>query len=118
MQDYPKSAAVPSLTGAKNALSQLATQDALEHLKAALRSLQGLAAILQNGHRLDPDEQRQLERALLRFRTELRDAGILAERGLAYCQDSTKQLDAAPGYQFNGAFVSEAVDRHDLSLEA
>jgi len=113
----PQSTA-PSLGKAQDALTQLATQDALEHLQAALLSLQGLTASLQNGDRLPAGEQRELERSLLRFRSELRDAGVLADRGLAYCQDWARQLQPPAGYQANGVFTTNAVDRHELSLEA
>jgi len=65
MQDTLSPATVPSLAEAKTALTQLATTDALEHLEAALRSLQGLAASLQQADRLPPGEQRELEKALL-----------------------------------------------------
>ena len=118
MQHNITSPTVPSLAEAQNALAQLATEDALEHLQAALRSLEGLAAALQNGDRLQAGEQRQLERSLLRFRSELRDAGILADRGLAYCQDWAGQLQPPAGYQANGVFTTNAVERHELSLEA
>ena len=109
---------LPSLTEAQNALARLATQDALEHLEAALRAMEGLTASLQNGDRMQAVEQRQLERSLLRFRAELRDAGILADRGLAYCQDWTQQLQPPSIYQSNGVFANAKVDRHELSLEA
>ena len=109
---------VPSLAEAQNALAQLATQDALDHLKAALRSLESLSKSLQNGDRLQTSEQRQLERSLLRFRSELRDAGILAERGLAYCQDWVQQMEPPSGYQANGVFTNNVISRHEVSLEA
>ncbi len=109
---------MPCLTVAHDALIGLAPQEALEHLQAALRSLQSLTATLQNGDRLQAAEQRQLERSLLRFRTELRDAGILADQGLAYCQDWTEQLQPPASYQANGVFASAANNQHELSLEA
>ena len=118
MQRNITSPTVPSLAEAQNALAQLATQDALEHLEAALRSLKGLAAALQSGDRLQAAEQRHLERSLLRFRSELRDAGILADRGLAFCQDWARQLQPPAGYQANGVCTTNAMDRHELSLEA
>lgn len=118
MPDPQYSASVPNLTQARNALAQLATDDALTHLEAALRSLQGLSASLQNGDRLPPGDQRMLERALLRFRSELRDAGVLTEQGLAYCQDWAELLQPPPVYQSNGAYSNPASERHELSLEA
>jgi hypothetical protein len=118
MLQHNNPAAVPSLAEAQNALAQLATQDALTHLEAALRSLEGLSASLQSGDRLQPAEQRELERSLLRFRAELRDAGILAESGLAYCQDWVQQLQPPSMYQPNGGFTNTSVDRHELSLDA
>jgi hypothetical protein len=114
----PTTASVPSLAAARSALTTLATADALEHLEAALRSLQGLATSLQNSDRLPPGEQRDLEKALLRFRAELRDAGILADQGLAFCQEWAECIQPPPAYQSNGAFTSAAVNRHELSIEA
>ncbi len=108
----------PNLTAAKDALAQLAPQEALEHLEAALRSLQALTASLQNGDRLPAPEQRRLERSLLRFRAELRDAGILADQGLAYCQDWAQLLQPPASYRSNGVFANALNDRHELSLEA
>ena len=109
---------LPSLTAAHDALIGLAPQEALEHLQAALRSLQGLTATLQNGDRLQAFEKRQLGRSLLRFRAELRDAGILADQGLAYCQDWAEQFQPPASYQANGVFASAANNQHELSLEA
>ena len=111
-------ASVPSLAAATAALTKLASTDALEHLEAALRSLQGLATSLQNSDRLPPGEQRDLEKALLRFRAELRDAGVLADQGLAYCQEWAEGLQPSPVYQSNGAFTTSPVNRHELSIEA
>ncbi len=118
MQESLSPAAVPSLVDAKTALATLATSDALEHLEAALRSLQGLATSLQNADRLPPGEQRNLEKALLRFRAELRDAGVLTDQGLAYCQEWADLLQPPPAYQSNGAFTRTATNRHELSIEA
>jgi hypothetical protein len=118
MQNTLSPATVPSLAEAKTALTKLATTDALEHLEAALRSLQSLAASLQKADRLPPGEQRELEKALLRFRTELRDAGTLADQGLAYCQEWADLLQPPPAYQSNGAFTSTATNRPELSIEA
>ncbi len=112
------STAVPSLVEAQNALTKLATQDAITHMEAALRALEGLSTTLQSGDRLSAADQRELERSLLRFRKELSVAGALTERGLAYCQDWVHQLQAPPGYQSNGAFTAPPVDRHEVSLEA
>jgi hypothetical protein len=109
---------VPSLTEAQNALAQLATQEALEHLESALRSLSGLASTLQNGEGLKPGEQRLLERSLLRFRSELRDAGVLADQGLAYCQNWVQQLQPPSTYQPNGVYTTTADARHKVSLDA
>ena len=123
MQPTNNSATVPSLIQAQNALAELATEDALGYLESAIRSLEGLSTSLRKGDRLPAPEQRLIERSLLRFRAELRDAGILAERGLAYCQDWTQQMQPASNYQSNGILASatfDAVtaDRHELSLEA
>jgi hypothetical protein len=109
---------VPSLAEAQNALAQLATQEALEHLESALRSLAGLATTLQNGEGLKEDEQRLLERSLLRFRSELRVAGVLADQGLAFCQNSVQQLHPPPSYQPNGVYTTSAAPQHELSIEA
>jgi hypothetical protein len=122
MQDNA-SPALLSLSEAKTALAQLATDDAIGHLESALRSLQSLANSLQTGERLQASEQRLLERSLLRFRAELREAGILADRGLAYCQNWAEQMQPPVSYQSNGVFgnatiVSMSDDRHELSLEA
>jgi hypothetical protein len=122
MQDNV-SPALLSLTEAQGALAQLATDDAVRHLESALLSLQGLGNSLKNGDRLQASEQRLLERSLLRFRAELRDARILADRGLAYCQNWTQQMQPPVTYQSNGVvgdvrFVSMSKDLHQLSLEA
>ncbi len=109
---------LPILTAAQDSLARLEPREALEHLEAALRSLQCLTATLQNGDRLQAAEQRQLERSLLRFRAELRDAGILADQGLAYCQDWAEQLQPPSSYQANGVFASAGIHQHELSLEA
>lgn len=109
---------IPSLAEAQNALAQLATQEALDHLESALRSLAGLATTLQNGDGLKADEQRLLERSLLRFRSELRDAGMLADQGLAYCQNWVQQMQAPSSYQPNGIYTAIADTRHKLSIEA
>ena len=109
---------VPSLAEAQNALAQLATQNALEHLESALRSLASLASTLQNGDGLKADEQRLLERSLLRFRSEIRDAGVLADQGLAYCQNWVQQLQPPSSYQPNGIYTTTSDARHKLSLEA
>lgn len=110
--------AVPSLVEAQNALAQLDTDDALTHLEAALRSLRNLSLSLQKGDRLEPSEQRHLERSLLRFRSELRNAGVLAECGLAYCQDWSQQLQPPSAYEANGAFAGKSAARPELSVEA
>lgn len=118
MQPNNISRSVPSLLQAQNALAQLATEDALEHLESAIRSLEGLSTSLQNRDRLQPAEQRLMERSLLRFRTELRDARILADQGLAYCQNWAQQMQPPPSYQANGIFVNAIESGHELSLEA
>jgi len=109
---------IPSLTEAQNALAQLNTQDALEHLESALRSLSGLASSLREGNGLTGQEQRDLERSLLRFRAELREAGVLADQGLAYCQNWVQQLNPPPSYQPNGLSTTVVESRNKVSLEA
>lgn len=109
---------LPDLAGVRSALAQLATQDALVHLESALRSLEGLRDTLQSGSRLAPGEQRELERALLRFRSELRDAGTLADQGLAHCREWADLLLPQPDYQPNGTCSGAPSERHGLSLEA
>jgi len=118
MQDRSNPMAIPSLSDARDALAQLATDDALQHLEAALQSLQNLEFSLRGADHLPPSEKRHLERSLLRFKTELRDAGTLAERGLAYCQDWALLLQPPAAYHANGACTTESHDRHDFSLEA
>ena len=118
MQDLDSPLPVPSIRDAQWALAELATQDALTHLEAALRSMQSLSSSLQKGDRLPAAEKRTLERELLRFRSELRDATVLAERGLAYCQDWAQQWQSPTAYQSNGTFATGACERHELSLEA
>jgi len=109
---------LPSLAEAREALAQLATNNAVEHLDAALVSLRNLADALQNGTRLSPQEQRLLERDLLRFRVELRHADTLANQGLAYCREWADLLLPPPTYQANGATAAPAADRPSLSLSA
>ena len=110
--------AVPNLTEAKEALSELATQEALFHLEAALRKMEGLADSLRNGDPLPASEQRLLEKSLLRFRAELRDAGILADCGLAYCRDWAQQLQPPAAYEASGASIRSGIVRPELSIEA
>ena len=118
MPDTNFSTAVPSLMEASTALAQLATEDALKYLEAALRSMEGLSNSLSAGNFLAATDKRQLKRSLLRFRAELCDASVLVDRGLDYCQNRAEQLQAPPGYQSNGASADTARDRHELSLEA
>lgn len=118
MPDKPTASAISSLADARIALTNLATADALQHLEAALVSMQNLATSLQTGDRLPPAEQRTLEKTLLRFRAELRDASALADQGLAYCQEWTELLQPPPAYQANGSSASTATSRHELSIEA
>jgi hypothetical protein len=118
MPDLVSASAIPSIIEARDALAQLATDNALHHLEAALHSLQGLSASLQSGDRMSPEKQRELERSLLRFRAELRDAGVLAEQGLAFCKEWADLLSPPPAYQSNGAFRSSPLEYHELSLEA
>lgn len=111
--------AVPSLTDASEALAQLATETALTHLGAALTAMQGLADTLRSGEKLAPAEQRKLERSLLRFRSELRSAGILAESGLAHCREWADLLAPPATYQPNGVYTAAAPHQpHELSVEA
>jgi hypothetical protein len=110
--------AVPSLVEAKNALANLATDEALGHLESALLSLRALSVSLQSGERLEAPAQRRLERSLLRLRGELKDAGVLADRGLAYCQDWAQQLEPPAVYGATGASSTTAVSRPELSVEA
>jgi hypothetical protein len=118
MPDSSTLPAIPALSEAKDALAQMATADAIQHLEAALQSLQNLESSLKDAGHLAPSEKRQLERSLLRFKTELRDARTLAERGLAYCQDWALMLQPPAAYHANGAFATESIDRHDFSLDA
>ena len=118
MEAVLRSATVPSLAAVQTALAGLAPQDAMTHLDAAVRSLEGLSTSLQNGGSLAQADKRELERALLRFRTELRGAAVLAERGLAYCQDWAYNLQPPPAYQANGAVAGANCDQHNLSIEA
>jgi hypothetical protein len=117
MQESSTQSAIPSLAEAKDALARLATEDAIQHLDAALRSLQSLAASLRTADGLPPSEKRQLERSLLRLKSELRDAGALAESGLAYCQDWALLLQPPAAYHANGAVTTESSHHHDFSLE-
>ncbi|MBL8236026.1 MAG: hypothetical protein JNM66_01300 [Bryobacterales bacterium] len=109
--------AVPSLAEAKNALANLATEEALGYLESAVQSLRALSVSLQGGDRMEPAAQRSLERRLLRFRAELRDAGALAESGLAYCQDWAQQLEPPAVYGASGVSAATAVSRPELSVE-
>src|SRR5258708_35788934 len=90
------------LTVARDSLARLATTDALLHLEAALKSLQGLANDLRLGKSLAPPAKREMEQALLRFRTDLRHAGVLVEQGLAYCKDWTELLQPPASYGPSG----------------
>ncbi len=108
----------PSLEEAKHSLVHLQTQDALLHLEAALRSLEGLSKELHENGRPTAPDQRELERSLLRFRKELRDAGLLAEQGLAFCKDWTEILSPPPGYSPDGTVDRAPETKHELSVEA
>ncbi|HEU0121895.1 MAG TPA: hypothetical protein VFQ91_15300 [Bryobacteraceae bacterium] len=115
----PQTPHVPSLAEASDAMAQLATESALIHLEAALAAMQGLSARLRTGERLQPAEQRRLERSLLQFRSELRSAGILAEQGLAHCREWAEMLTPPATYQPNGIFTGEVPQQtHVLSVEA
>ena len=118
MQDLTHTPAVPDLANAREALAGLATEDAVQHLEAALASLQNLATALHSGHALSVQEKRLVERSLLRLKNELRDAGTLTEQGLAYCQDWALQLQPPPAYLPNGAVCAEVNLRHDFSIDA
>ena len=109
---------VPSLAEAQNALAQLATQNALDHLESRASVAGGPGLHVAKWGGLKADEQRLLERSLLRFRSELRDAGVLADQGLAYCQNWVQQLQPPSSYQPNGIYTTTSDARHKLSLEA
>lgn len=108
----------PSLEEAKQSLVHLQTQDALLHLEAALRSLEGLSKELHENGRPPAPDQREMERSLLRFRKELRDAGLLAEQGLAFCKDWAEVLTPPPSYAPDGSFDRPADTKHEFSVEA
>jgi len=108
----------PSLEDAKQSLVHLQTQDALLHLEAALQSLEGLSKELHENGRPPAPGQRELERSLLRFRKELRDAGVLAEQGLAFCKDWADVLAPPPGYAPDGSVDRVPETKHELSVEA
>ncbi|MBM3783199.1 MAG: hypothetical protein FJW30_02505 [Acidobacteria bacterium] len=109
---------VPSLEQANNSLTELQTQVALLHMDAALQSLERLSKSLQDGERPSAPEQREMERSLLKLRHELREAGYLAEQGLAFCKGWADALAPQATYAADG--VSRAGDetRHELSVEA
>jgi hypothetical protein len=105
------------LEDAKQALVHLQTLDALLHLEAALQSLEGLSKELHEKGRPSAQDQRELERSLLRFRKELRDAGLLAEQGLAFCKDWTEILSPPPGYSPDGSVDRASETKHEISVE-
>lgn len=108
---------LPDLGPARGALTQLATDGALEHLHAARENLAALTSSLLAGPPLKPADQRSLERALLRFQSDLKAARALADQGLAFCHDWADQLEPPPTYQPNGARA--AIRSHsELSLQA
>lgn len=90
------------LTPARESLAQMASTDALLHLESALQSLESLAGDLHGGQKLSLTEQRETERALLRFRSDLRHAGVLVEQGLAFCKDWTELLQPPASYDPSG----------------
>lgn len=118
MPELPTLSLVPGLTDAKSALAQLATSEAVEHLESALQTLQALYASFQNGGGLSPEKQRSLQQSLLGFQRELREAAVLNEQGLSYCQERGAFLQPPPAYQANGTFFNTGSVRHELSLDA
>jgi hypothetical protein len=109
---------VPSLEEAKSSLAELQTQVALLHMDAALHSLERLSKSLEEGECPAAAEQREMERALLKLKQELRDAGFLAEQGLAFCKDWASSLAPPCNYGADGASVAAAPATHDLSVKA
>jgi hypothetical protein len=110
--------AVREIEQARQSLTQLATQDALLHLESALRSLEGLAHQLHGGLQPTLPEKRQLERELMKARSELRRAACLAEQGLAFCKDWTALLEDPVVYRPDGQCAGVAQDRGGLTLDA
>lgn len=96
-----------SVNAAGESLAHLAATDALVHLHAALESLQGLSERLKcDSDRPPIEERRCLERDLLRFRTELRHAAVLADQGLAFCKDWAEYLQPPPSYHADGSYTA------------
>jgi len=108
---------LPDLGPARGALTQLATDGALEHLHAARDKLAALTASLSLGPPLAPADRLALETSLLRFQADLHAARSLAGQGLALCHDWADQLQPPPTYQPTGAFTAIR-PRNELSLEA
>lgn len=108
----------PRIESARQSLVCLQTQEALLHLEASLRSLEDLREELQEKGRPSEPDQREIERSLLRFRNELRDAGLLAEQGLAFCKDWAETLTPPASYSPDGTFDRPPEPKHELSVEA
>ena len=108
---------LPNLGPARGALTQLATEGALEHLHAARDNLDALTASLLAGPPLTPADRLSLQSALLSFHTDLKAARALADQGLALCLDWADQLEPPPTYQPNGARAAIR-PRNELSLQA
>lgn len=110
--------AVQGLQEAQCALALLSTQEALGHLDASLRFLQGVAITLQQGERLPAPETIRLKAQLQHFRAELRSAGALTENGLALCRATAEESQPPAAYQANGAFARPPMEPTEVSLEA
>lgn len=104
---------LPDLGPTRGALTQLATEGALEHLHAARENLDALLAAPP----LSPAGRLSLLAALRRFQDDLNAARALADQGLALCQDWADQLEPPPSYQPNGACAAIR-PRNELSLQA
>jgi soluble cytochrome b562 len=109
---------IPSMEQVKNSLAELQTQVALLHMDAALQSLERLSKSLQEGDRPAAAEQREMERSLLKLKTELREAGYLAEQGLAFCKGWAEAIAPPASYCSDGAAQVTEERHHDISIQA
>lgn len=116
MQRNEMADTVEKMQDAQEALSCLATQEALGNLAAAVDSLESLASSLTSNSPLAAPERAHWHESLLQFRRELQSANALTENGLAFCREMIAEGQATPSYKANGA-AAPASSRGGVFLE-
>ncbi len=110
---------LPDLTGVRSALLGLSTDEAVCRLDSALASLRDVAASLeQQATFLESGTRFVLLQKLRRFRSDLKNAGMLAEQGQALCRDWADEQNTPSSYDGSGAVRGTPAGPHGISLEA